>query len=84
MPMNRLLRFAALCALLTLTAGIFPAGAAEAARAEEPAPQLCLEQQIFCESDGTYSLILQAWAETGSAAPGPDGQTGAAQSLGRR
>lgn len=72
--MNRLLRFAALCALLTLTAGIFPAGAAEAARAEEPAPQLCLEQQIFCESDGTYSLTLQAWAETGSAAPGPEGE----------
>lgn len=72
--MNRLLRFAALCALLTTMAGLFPAGAADTAAAEESAPQLCLEQQITCETDGTYSLILQAWAETGSAAPGPEGE----------
>lgn len=72
--MNRFLRFAALCALLIMTAGLFPAGAADAAAAEESAPRLRLDQQIFCESDGSYTLTLQAWAETGADAPGPQGE----------
>ena len=77
--MNRFLRFAVLCALLTLAGGCGAALAAEAAGttpapAEEPAPKLCLDQQIYCESDGTYTLTLQAWAATGADAPGPQGE----------
>ena len=78
--MNRILRFAALCALLTLAGGLAPARAADAvpaasaAPAGETAPKLCLDQQILCESDGTYTLTLQAWAETGAPAPGPSSE----------
>lgn len=76
--MNRILRFAALCALLALAGSLVPVRAADAdgtgGASAETKPQLCLDQQIRCESDGTYTLTLQAWAETGSDAPGPEGE----------
>ena len=71
--MKLFLQSAALCALLLMGAAL-PARAAESA-APQPEPALCLNQQITCQADGTYTLTLQAWAEAGAkAAPGPDTQ----------
>lgn len=70
--MNVSLYTAALCALLLMGAAL-PARAAEPTPA--PEPTLCLNQQMTCEEDGTYTLTLQAWAESGTAeAPGSDTQ----------
>lgn len=71
--MKRILHTAVLCVLL-LAGTCLPVPAAET---PDPAaePELCLNQQLECQADGTYTLNLQAWAEAGAkAAPGPDTQ----------
>lgn len=72
--MKKILPAAALLALL-LTGSTLPAQAAPSAVPEDTEPSLCLDQQILCRSDGTYTLTLQAWARAeAESLPGPEAE----------